>query len=45
MIFNENLIKQLRSNKVLQRALEDDASKAAFISALMELRNELDANN
>ncbi|MBN2742509.1 MAG: hypothetical protein JXR39_01305 [Marinilabiliaceae bacterium] len=40
--FYEGLIKQLRSNKVLQRALEDASSKTAFINALMALRHELE---
>lgn len=40
--FYELLTKQLRSNKVLQRALEDPETKAAFINALLQLRNELE---
>jgi hypothetical protein len=32
---------QLRSNKVLQRVLENPESKKAFISALEALSNEL----
>ena len=40
--FYEGLIKQLRSNKVLQRALADPESKAAFIAALESVRQELD---
>lgn len=39
--FYDNLIKQLRSNKVLQRALESPDSKTAFIEALQEVLNEL----
>jgi hypothetical protein len=41
--FYETLTKQLRSNKVLQRALADSRSKAAFISALTALKKELEA--
>lgn len=40
--FYENMIRQLRSNKVLQRALENPESKVAFIAALEALRNELE---
>ena len=40
--FYEKLIKQLRSNKVLQRALENADTKAAFITALQELSAELE---
>jgi beta-xylosidase len=40
--FYEKLIKQLRSNKVLQRALENSESKEAFISALQQLSTELE---
>jgi len=40
--FYDNLIKQFRSNKVLQRALENSESKEAFISSLRELLLELD---
>lgn len=39
--FFEGLIKQLRSNKVLQRVLENAESKEAFIAALKELKSEL----
>lgn len=39
--FYESLIKQLRSNKVLQRALENAESKEAFIAALTALKSEL----
>lgn len=41
--FYENLVKQLRSNKVLQRALDDPDSKAAFITALNVLKGELES--
>lgn len=37
--------KQLRSNKVLQRVLEDPDTKAAFIAALMAAKEELESNN
>jgi len=40
--FYELLTKQLRSNKVLQRALEDPETKEAFINALLQLRNEIE---
>jgi chaperonin cofactor prefoldin len=40
--FYDTLIKQLRSNKVLQRALENAESKAAFIAALQGVIAELD---
>lgn len=39
--FYEGLIKQLRSNKVLQRVLENAESKEAFIAALTALKSEL----
>lgn len=39
--FYEMLIKQLRSNKVLQRVLENAESKEAFIAALTALKSEL----
>lgn len=39
--FYETLIKQLRSNKVLQRALENAESKEAFVTALTALKSEL----
>lgn len=42
--FYEGLIKQLRSNKVLQRVLENAESKEAFIAALRELKTELETN-
>ncbi|NDV64642.1 type VI secretion system contractile sheath small subunit [Bacteroides sp. 224] len=38
----EGMIKQLRSNKVLQKALQDPETKAAFIAALTSLKNELE---
>lgn len=41
--FYETLIKQLRSNKVLQRVLENPESKEAFIAALNSLKSELAA--
>ena len=41
--FYDNLTKQLRSNKVLQRALENAESKEAFVSALQEILAELSA--
>ncbi len=43
--FYENMIKQLRTNKVLQRALENPDTKAAFIAALTSLRQELEVEN
>jgi hypothetical protein len=39
--FYEMLIKQLRSNKVLQRVLEDAKAREAFITSLMALKEEL----
>ncbi|NDV69990.1 hypothetical protein [Dysgonomonas sp. 25] len=39
--FFENLVKQLRSNKVLQRALENAESKEAMIEALQQILVEL----
>lgn len=39
--FYENLVKQLRSNKVLQRALENPESKAAMLEALQTILAEL----
>lgn len=39
--FYESLVKQLRTNKVLQRALENPESRQAVIEALTQLRNEL----
>ena len=40
--FYEGLIRQLRSNKVLQRVLENADTKEAFIAALHELKTELE---
>jgi len=40
--FYEGLVKQLRSNKVLQKAMQDSETKSAFISALEYLRKELE---
>lgn len=42
--FYEGLIKSLRSNKVLQRVLENAESKEAFIAVLRELKTELEMN-
>jgi len=39
--FYENLVKQLRTNKVLQRALENPESKAAMLEALEAVLAEL----
>ncbi len=39
--FYEGLVTQLRSNKVLQRVLENPESKKAFINALEALNDEL----
>jgi hypothetical protein len=41
--FYAKMIKQLRSNKILQRALQNSDSKAAFIEALQELLNEMES--
>ncbi|GHT07804.1 hypothetical protein FACS189426_01960 [Bacteroidia bacterium] len=41
--FYDKVIKQLRSNKILQRALQNGESKVAFIEALQELLNELES--
>ena len=43
--FYETLTKQLRSNKVLQRVLENPESKEAFITALSALKSELETEN
>lgn len=43
--FYETMTKQLRSNKVLQRVLENAQSKEAFIEALSALRDELETTN
>lgn len=40
--FYEGLIRQLRSNKVLQRVLENADTREAFIAALQELKTELE---
>jgi hypothetical protein len=40
--FYDSLIKRLRSNKVLQRALENPESKQAFIATLQGILAELD---
>jgi len=42
-VFYEKMIKQLRSNKILQRALQNADSKAAFIEALQSLLAELES--
>ena len=42
-VFYEKMIKQLRSNKILQRALQNADSKAAFIEALEALLTELES--
>lgn len=39
--FYEKLVKQLRTNKVLQRALENADARQGMIDALTQLRNEL----
>ena len=41
--FYEKMMKQLRSNKVMQRALQDGDSKTALIEALQSLLAELEA--
>lgn len=40
--FYESMTKQLRSNKVLQRALENAETKEAFIAALASIKQELE---
>jgi hypothetical protein len=40
--FYETLIKQLRSNKILQRALENPELKQAFIDSLLSIVSELE---
>ena len=40
--FYEGLVKQLRSNKVLQKALQDPESRAALVSALNSIKKELE---
>jgi len=42
-VFYEKMIKILRSNKILQRALQSSDSKAAFVEALQELLNEMES--
>jgi len=42
--FYNKTIKQLRSNKILQRALQNGETKAAFIEALQGLLDELEAH-
>ena len=39
--FYEKLVKQLRTNKVLQRALENADARQGMIDALTQLREEL----
>lgn len=39
--FYEKLVKQLRTNKVLQKALENAESRQAMVQALTQLKNEL----
>lgn len=39
--FYEKLVKQLRTNKVLQRALDNPESRQAMVDALTHLKNEL----
>ncbi|MBP5458163.1 MAG: hypothetical protein J6Y37_16875 [Paludibacteraceae bacterium] len=39
--FYEKLVKLLRTNKVLQKALENPDSRQAMVDALCQLRNEL----
>jgi len=41
--FYEKMIKQLRSNKILQKALQNGDSKAAFVEALQNLLSELES--
>jgi hypothetical protein len=42
-VFYEKMIKILRSNKILQRALQNADSKAAFVEALQGLLDELES--
>lgn len=42
-VFYEKMIKILRSNKILQRALQNADSKAAFVEALQGLLQELES--
>ena len=39
--FYEKLVKQLRSNKVLQKVLENEESRQGMVEALANLREEL----
>lgn len=39
--FYEKLVKQLRTNKILQKALENEDSRQSMIEALTKLREEL----
>lgn len=39
--FYEKLVKQLRSNKILQKALENEEARQGMIDALTKLREEL----
>lgn len=41
--FYASFMKQLRTNKVLQKALQNEESRQALIAALEELKKELDA--
>lgn len=41
--FHENLKKQLRTNKVLQKALENPETKQAFLASLKEILAELES--
>lgn len=41
--FYNKMIKQLRANKILQRALQDGETKVAFIEALQALLSELES--
>ncbi|MEN9918236.1 MAG: hypothetical protein RL662_672 [Bacteroidota bacterium] len=41
--FYNKIIKQLRSNKILQRALQNDDTKVAFVDALKALLEELES--
>lgn len=41
--FYNKIIKQLRSNKILQRALQNEETKAAFIDALKALQEEIES--
>ena len=40
-VFYEKLVKQLRTNKVLQKALENEDARQGMIEALTKLREEL----